>query len=117
MHVIVATFIHKGESMRWKPTRLLLTVLLAVVAFVLITFYTIRWIFGQFLPDVIDKNFFSVVILAVLGVSLWNRKIWMEEKKKQIELSAAHDGTEEPQSGENVKKKVEEEYNTSIKSD
>jgi hypothetical protein len=103
--------------MRWKPTRLLLNILLAVLAFVLISFYTIRWKFGQFLPDVIDKNFFSVVVLAVLGVSLWNRRIWMEEKKKQIELSAAHDGTEVQQSGENGEKKVEEDYNTSIKSD
>jgi hypothetical protein len=67
--------------MPWKPSRQLFYVVLAVLALLLVAFYGLRWKFGQFAPDFIDKNVFNIVVVAALGVSIWNRRIWMEEKR------------------------------------
>lgn len=73
--------------MTLKPPRTFFYIALAFLAAILIAFYAIRLKIGQFAPDVIDRNFFNGVILIALGISLWNRKIWSDEKRAAAEAA------------------------------
>ncbi len=68
-----------------KPPRKFFFIVLASLALILVAFYAVRWKIGQFAPDFIDKNLFNGVILVALGMSLWNRRIWSEEKRAAAE--------------------------------
>ena len=71
--------------MTLKPPRKFFFIVLAILALVLVAFYAIRWKIGQFAPDFIDKNLFNGVIIVALGMSVWNRKIWSDEKRAAAE--------------------------------
>jgi hypothetical protein len=79
-----------------KPSRLFFMIALAAIAVLLVAFYAVREIRGPFLPQAVDENFFTAVIVALLGLFLWNRKIWSDEKKaaaiKAEEEKAAEGG-------------------------
>jgi len=73
--------------MTLRPPRRFFYIVLASLALILVAYYAIRWKIGQFAPDFIDKNFFNGVILAALGMSLWNRKIWSDDKRAAAEAA------------------------------
>lgn len=67
---------------KFKPDKNFFTILLGVLTVVLLIFGILRWKLGQFLPDVIDKNLPDAVIVAAVGIMLWNRQILNQEKKE-----------------------------------
>jgi hypothetical protein len=73
----------------FKPNKKHFTILLGSLVFILLLFGGLRWKFGQFLPDLIDKNLPDAVIIAAVGVMLWNRQILNQEKKEAEAKKAA----------------------------
>jgi hypothetical protein len=78
----------------FKPSKNFFTILLGALVVILLAFGILRMKFGQFLPDVIDKNLPDAVIIAAIGIMLWNRQILNQEKKeaearKKAEADAA----------------------------
>jgi hypothetical protein len=75
----------------FKPDKKFFTIILGVLVVVLLVFGALRWKLGQFLPDVIDKNLPDAVIVAAVGVMLWNRQILNQEKKEALAKKAAEE--------------------------
>jgi len=78
--------------MNLKPSKRFFYIALVSLAVILIAFYAAREIFGPFAPEVIDENFFTAIIVALMGLFLWNRRIWSDEKKAEA-LKAAEGAT------------------------
>jgi hypothetical protein len=68
--------------MNLKPSKRFFYAALGVLAAVLVGFTLLRELRGPFLPQVIDENLYNGVIVAVLGLFLWNRKIRSDEAKE-----------------------------------
>jgi hypothetical protein len=95
------------ETEMFKPSKKHFTILLGSLVFILLLFGGLRWKFGQFLPDLIDKNLPDAVIIAAVGVMLWNRQILNQEKKeaeakKAAEAAAAAELEESEESEDEV---------------
>jgi hypothetical protein len=69
-------------NLNLKPSKRFFYAALAVLAAILVGFTAAREIWGSFLPSVIDENLYNGVIVAVLGLFLWNRKIRSDEAKE-----------------------------------
>jgi hypothetical protein len=71
--------------MRMKPSKKIFLIGLGVLAGILLLYGGLRWKFGPFLPEAIDKNLPDFVMFAAVGVMLWNRKIRKDEDKAEAE--------------------------------
>jgi len=67
----------------FKPTKNFFTIILGSLVVILLAFGLLRMKFGPFLPATIDKNLPDAVIVAAIGIMLWNRKILADEKKAE----------------------------------
>jgi hypothetical protein len=94
--------------MNLKPSKRFFYAALGVLAAVLVGFTLARELRGPFLPPKIDENLYNGVIVAVLGLFLWNRQIrnqeakeaaLEEERKAEAEKTAAADGSEAAAAG------------------
>jgi hypothetical protein len=88
----------------YKPTKKHFTIMLGSLVVILLAFGLLRLKFGQFLPDTIDKNLPDAVIIAAVGIMLWNRQILKEQKKeeearKAAEAAAAAESSEDEEDG------------------
>ncbi len=77
--------------MNWKPSRRFFLVGLGSLAGFLVIYGLLRWKFGPFLPEPIDKNLPDFVMVAAVGVMLWNRKILKDEAKAEAERKRLED--------------------------
>jgi hypothetical protein len=68
--------------MNFRPSKRSFYTALAALAAILVGFTAAREIWGAFLPPIIDENLYNGVIVAVLGLFLWNRKIRSDEAKE-----------------------------------
>lgn len=89
----------------FKPDKKFFTILLGCLVVILIVFGVLRMKLGAFLPAVIDKNLPDAVIVAAIGIMLWNRQILNQEKReaearKKAEEEAAAAGRGDPAAGE-----------------
>jgi hypothetical protein len=88
--------------MKMNPSKRFFYIALAALAVLIVAFYAIREARGPFLPPVIDENFFTGVIVVLMGLFLWNRRIWSEGKRAEAleaERKAAAEGGAESRDG------------------
>ena len=65
-----------------KPTKKVFTIMLLALVVILVAYGLARMKFGPFLPDRIDRGVPDGIIVAAIGIMLWNRQILAQEKKE-----------------------------------
>ena len=66
-----------------KPSRRMFTIALAILAGVLLSYGLLRLKFGVFLPPTIDQNLPDAIVIAAVGILLWNRKLRGDAEKAE----------------------------------
>jgi hypothetical protein len=77
------------------PSKKIFQIGLGVLAGILLLYGGLRWKFGAFLPPAVDKNLPDVIMMAAVGVMLWNRKLRKDEDKARAAAEAERKRLEE----------------------
>jgi hypothetical protein len=73
--------------MKIKPRHF--SIALACLAAILVGYAILRGFLGPFLPKIIDENLPNAVIVAALGIFLYNRKLRADEAKAAADEAKA----------------------------
>jgi cytoskeletal protein RodZ len=79
----------EGEEM--KPSKKLFTIALVALAGILILVGVLSMIDRALIPAVIVKDLSNGVVIAAIGIMIWNRKVVGDEKKAAAERKRQED--------------------------